>query len=174
LDFQYALPFSDNPETGFVGNPRNLVGSIPPYPYGVHAGSVAALLRAYGVPALDHRSFPYEDLHREIAAGKPVIVWVISGVVEGNGVAYTASDGQTTIVAPMEHTVMVVGYTPEAVVIQDGGGRYNVPVERFLRSGGGVGESCGYCELMWRRWMTKLVSSELFAQTPEFYLFIRG
>jgi uncharacterized protein YvpB len=138
LDFQYALPFTDNPETGFVGDPRDMGGGIPPYSYGVHAGPVATLLRAYGVPAEDQRWFSYDALRWEIASGRPVIVWVINNVLYGSGVSYTASDGQTTTVAPLEHTVMVVGYTPDAVIIQDGGGRYQVPVDRFLNSWGAL------------------------------------
>jgi uncharacterized protein YvpB len=136
LDFQYALPFTDNPATGFVGNPRDMAGGIPPNSYGVYAGPIATLLRAYGVPAQDYHWLSYDDLRREISEGRPVIVWVVGSVWEGSGVAYTASDGETVTVAALEHTVMVVGYTPDVVVIQDGGGRYNVPVDRFQRSWG--------------------------------------
>lgn len=136
MDFQYSLPFTDNPETGFVGDPRQLAGGIPPYSYGVHAEPVAELLRAYGVQAVAYRWYSYDDLRRQIANGRPVIVWVVGSVWEGTGVPYTASDGRTTTVAALEHTVMIVGYTPEAVVVQDGGGRYMVPVERFMRSWG--------------------------------------
>jgi uncharacterized protein YvpB len=138
LEFQYALPFSDNPDLGFVGDPRDAAGGIPPHSYGVHAGPVAALLRAYGLAAEDHRWLGYDDLRWEIASGRPAIVWVIGSVWAGSGVAYTAGDGQTTTVAALEHTVMVVGYTPEVVIVQDGGGRYQVPVERFLSSWGAL------------------------------------
>ena len=138
LEFQYALPFSDNPETGFVGDPRDMAGGIPPNSYGVHAGPVATLLRAYGVAAEDHRWLSYDNLRWEIASGRPVIVWVINSVWPGSGISYTASDGQTTTVAALEHTVMVVGYTPDSVIVQDGGGRYQVSVDRFLNSWGAL------------------------------------
>jgi hypothetical protein len=60
-----------------------------------------------------------------------VIVWVVGGVWEGKRVDYTTSDGQTVPVVALEHTVMVVGYSAQVVVIQDGGMRYQVPVKRF-------------------------------------------
>ncbi len=134
LEFQYALPFTDNPQTGFVGNPRDPAGSIPPHSYGVYAGPVAALLRSYGVPARDYQGLGYDDIRREVSQGRPVIVWVVNAVWEGKRQEYTASDGQTVPVVSLEHTVMVVGYSPEVVVIQDGASRYQVPVKRFRNS----------------------------------------
>ena len=136
LEFQERLPRSDNPEQGFVGNPRDTAGMIPPNSYGVHAGPVAELLRSYGLPAEARRWMSFEDLQQEIAAGQPVIVWVIGGVLPGRAVEYTASDGQTTVVAAMEHTVMIVGYSESMVQVVDGGSYYSVSVSRFLTSWG--------------------------------------
>lgn len=134
VEFQHALSKTDNPETGFVGNPNDVWGMIPPSSYGVHAGPVADLLHNFGVPARAYRDLGFDDIRREIAEGRPVIVWVVGGVWEGEGVEYTASDGQTTIVAANEHTVMVAGYTLDGVLIQDGGYRYYVTVSRFRDS----------------------------------------
>ncbi|MBN1370992.1 MAG: C39 family peptidase [Anaerolineaceae bacterium] len=136
LEFQERLPRSDNPEQGFVGNPRDMAGMIPPNSYGVHAGPVAELLRSYGLPAEARRWMSFENLQREIASGQPVIVWVIGGVLPGRAVEYTASDGQTTVVAAMEHTVMIVGYNESTVQVVDGGSYYSVSVSRFLTSWG--------------------------------------
>ncbi len=135
-EFQERLPRSDNPEQGFVGNPRDVAGMIPPNSYGVHAGPVAELLRSYGLPAEARRWMSFEDLQREIAAGQPVIVWVIGGVLPGRAVEYTAADGQTTVVAALEHTVMIVGYNESMVQVVDGGSYYSVSVSRFLTSWG--------------------------------------
>ena len=49
--FLSQLPSSDNPEKGFVGHYWDIAGGIPPNPYGVHAGPIAQLLRAYGLKA---------------------------------------------------------------------------------------------------------------------------
>ena len=52
LTFFNALPSSDNPDKGFVGNVHGAWGQIPPYDYGVHAKPVAKLFRAYGLEAI--------------------------------------------------------------------------------------------------------------------------
>ena len=83
---------------------------------------------------MDVRWMSYDELRGEIAAGRPVIVWVILQALEGSGIPYTASDGLTTTVAYGEHTVIVTGYTPDAVAVLDGGSRYEVPLKRFLNS----------------------------------------
>jgi uncharacterized protein YvpB len=109
-------------------------GQIPPLSYGVHAGPVARLLRTYGVPAEARRNVTWPELQAEIAAGRPIIVWVIYGISAGVPVLYTASNGHTTTVAAYEHTVIVIGYAPEAVTVLDGNQQYTVALDRFLTS----------------------------------------
>lgn len=139
--FLSQLPLSDNPEKGFVGNVNGLWGQIPPYDYGVHAEPIAALLRAYQLPATAHRGANWDTLRAEIAANRPVIVWV-TGPAEnyGAGQLYTASNGQTTLVAAYEHTVMVIGYTPDSVTILDGSLIYTRPIDQFMASWGALGK----------------------------------
>ena len=140
-EFQARLPRSDNPEVGFVGDPNGIWGKIPPQPYGVHAAPVAALLREYGLPAKAYRGMDWGDVQREIAAGRPVIVWIIGQMWGGKRVRYTASDGRVVKVANYEHTMIVVGYdqkTIEAVDAFNGRkGRYKIA--NFLRSWGVLG-----------------------------------
>jgi uncharacterized protein YvpB len=140
LTFLSQLPISDNPEKGFVGNANGVWGQIPPNDYGVHAEPIAALLRAYQLPATAHRGANWDTVRAEIAANRPVIVWV-TGAVEnyGTGQLYTASDGQTTLVAAYEHTVMVIGYTPDSVTILDGGTIYTRPIDQFMAAWGALG-----------------------------------
>lgn len=140
LDFQYALPYSDNPNTGFVGDPRDERGHVPPASYGVHAPPVAGLLRAYGINAQSAAGFGWQDMRREIAAGRPVIAWVIGNVWTGSkALPYKASDGETVLVVPYEHTVIVTGYTPSQVTVVDNDLAYSVPLERFLSSWASLG-----------------------------------
>jgi uncharacterized protein YvpB len=139
LDFQYALPVTDNPNTGFVGNPRGGRGNIPPASYGVHAPPVAALLRAYGLNAQNRSGMSLNDLRREIAAGRPVIVWVIGDLWMGYGVSYTASDGETLTVAAYEHTVIVTGYSAWGIQVVDGNQYFSASIEQFLASWGVLG-----------------------------------
>lgn len=140
VDFQAGLPISDDPDLGFVGVPWGLPGQIPPYSYGVHAAPVAALLRAYGLPARDHVDLSFETIQREIAAGHPVMVWVITGLSSGYTVEYTVpSSGRVTRVAYNEHTMIVIGYSETMVTVQDGAWAYSVSKEQFLRSWSSLG-----------------------------------
>jgi len=124
LEFFQRLPRSDDPQTGFVGDPSGWWGQVPPHAYGVYAGPVAALLRAYGVPAQAGVGLSLDDLRREIAAGRPVILWVAGHVGSGTPEPYTASDGVTSVVTPYEHTVLLIGYNPTSVLIFDEGVSY--------------------------------------------------
>ncbi len=140
LDFLGKLPTSDDPDVGFVGSANGPLGQLPPGDYGVHAGPVAALLRAYGVNARGARGLSWDDIQAEIDAGRPVMTWVVSQVAYGSGVAYTAaSDGHTTTVAAYEHTVMVIGYANDTVTILDGGTAYTRSRAQFLASWGALG-----------------------------------
>ena len=146
LEFFNRLPVSDNPETGFVGDVNGDWGYLPPQSYGVHAGPVAELLRAYGASAQAQRDLRWEDLQAEIAAGRPVIVWVVGHLWAGVPVTYTASDGQTTTVGRYEHTVILTGYTAKRVTVVDGATTYAQPVATFLRSWSVLGNMA----ILWR------------------------
>ncbi|HEY61522.1 MAG TPA: hypothetical protein G4N95_02615 [Anaerolineae bacterium] len=132
--FQAALPISDNPNRGFVGNVHGVWGLIPPYSYGVYAKPVAKLLREYGINAEPIYGMSWKKLKSEIAHGKPVMVWVIGRVGNGMPLSYTSSDGDETVVAHYEHTVIVIGYSQSSVTVLDGEWKYDRPIEKFLES----------------------------------------
>jgi hypothetical protein len=102
-EFLHRLPASDNPDFGFVGDVNGQWGQTPPSAYGVHAGPVAFLLRRYGMNAHAYKGLTWDHLRAQVAAGRPVIVWVVGHVERGKAVEYTAADGRTTIVARYEH-----------------------------------------------------------------------
>lgn len=133
-EFLAALPKSDNPDVGFVGEYWGAQGQIPPDSYGVHADPVAATLRAYGVPAKAIHGMTFEQLQEELAAGHPVITWVIFLVEDGTPIEYTAEDGATVIVAHYEHTIIVTGYDADRIALVDGSYVYHRTIEQFLRS----------------------------------------
>ncbi len=139
LEFLNNLPSSDDPETGFVGYPNGVWGNIPPNDYGVHASPIANLLKEYGLTASSFKSLSWDDLRSEIAADHPVIVWIIGdnfrNIVNGTPHLYTAvSTGNTTVVAPHEHTVVMVGYTPTNVTVLNGYRFFDIPIDQFLDS----------------------------------------
>ena len=133
-DFQAALPLSDNPDVGFVGQVEGWWGAIPPESYGVHAEPVAAELRNFGINAVAHRQFTAQDIREEIATGRPVIVWVIGGVRGGQVNQYIAEDGSVINVAAYEHTVLVTGYGPDYLTFLDGKEVYQRSLAQFADS----------------------------------------
>ncbi len=116
-EFLFNLPSSDNPDKGFVGYANAPWGNVPPYSYGVHAEPVAQLLREYGLDAVARRDLSWDDLRQEVGHGRPVIVWVIGNVWPGTAQTYTAEDGAQTIVAPYEHSMILLGYDPTTVYL---------------------------------------------------------
>jgi subtilisin-like proprotein convertase family protein/uncharacterized protein YvpB len=140
-EFQFfnQIGNSDNPDKGFVGDVNGRWGQTPPHDYGVHAEPVASLLRTYGVAAYAHRPLRWDDLRAEIAAGRPVFVWVVGSVYNGVPEYYTPSDGLHTVVAPKEHTVIVIGYSTTDVTILDGSSIYSRSIDMFLDSWSALG-----------------------------------
>ena len=134
LTFFNQLPKSDNPDAGFVGSVYGSWGQIPPAPYGIHAEPIAELLRNYGLSAYAHRPLSWNQLRSEIAAGRPVIAWIIGSVNNGEPVYYTASGGHITVVAPYEHTVIVTGYSETSIYYLNGSYIYSRSIEQFLDS----------------------------------------
>lgn len=134
IKFFNGLPSHDNPEVGFVGDVYGRWGQIPPNDYGVHAGPIAQRLREYGLKAMSVRQMTLEELKAEIAAGRPVILWVVGHVKRGTPVPYTSSDGEETIVAKFEHTVIAVGYTETKIRVLDGARSYEVYQGEFIKS----------------------------------------
>lgn len=145
LTFFNQLPHSDNPDKGFVGSVYGTWGQIPPNPYGVHAEPVAEVLRDYGLPAKAHRPLSWHELRAEIAAGRPVIVWIIGSIslsgslMNGAPEYYTPTDGLHTVVARYEHTVVVTGYTSSFVYYLNGDKIYQINSDKFLDSWSALG-----------------------------------
>jgi len=134
FDFQHNLPVSDNPDLGFVGYSTGPWGQIPPFAYGVHAAPVAAVLNSYSVPAKGVKNFTLDQLRHELAAGRPVLAWIVGDVNDGTPVEYTDSKGNTTIVAPYEHVITVTGYDPNYIYYLNEQHPYRIETEYFMRS----------------------------------------
>ena len=135
-EFLQALPKSENPDSGFVGNPNAAWGSIPPHSYGVHAGPVADTLRLFGLQAEAQNNLSWDDLRSQIQAGNPVIVWVIGQMWGGTSRQYTTPDGSTAMVAAFEHTMILTGYNQATVQVVDAySGQYQTySLSTFLHS----------------------------------------
>jgi len=132
FNFQLRLPFSDNPDLGFVGSVDGPWGQVPPYAYGVHAAPIAAVLQEYyGINAAGVKGFTIEQIKQEIASGQPVIAWVIGNCVGGIPYEYIDKEGNVVTVAAYEHVVILTGYNEESVRYMSNGKFYDIPYENF-------------------------------------------
>jgi len=131
LEFISRLPYSDDPEEGFVGAINGVMGQLPPSDYGVHAKPIAKLLREYGVKAKAVRSWDLDKIRNEIASGRPVIAWIVNLPFEIDSQDYTASNGNTTRVARFEHTWIITGYNMNVFTVVDSEWTYNVKISTF-------------------------------------------
>jgi len=136
FEFQYRLPLSDNPDNGFVGDVNAPWGQVPPYGYGVHAGPLADLLNAYGIPARAYKDYTLEQIIAKVAQDKPVIAWVIGNVVGGVPYEYTDKEGRKVTVAAYEHVVIVTGFNEQKLRYMTNGKFFETPKEVFLNSWG--------------------------------------
>jgi uncharacterized protein YvpB len=145
--FQVRIPLSDNPDLGFVGDVTGPWGQVPPYAYGVHAGPVADVLREYyGMKAVGVKGFTLQELKEQIAAGKPVIVWVIGNVTWSEPYEYTDTLGNKVITAPYEHVVIVTGYNETHIRYMNNGKFYDIQTEYFERSWNVLGNMVVYLD----------------------------
>lgn len=133
-EFFWGLPTSVNPETGFVGYVDGTWGLVPPQDYGVHAAPIAARLQDYGLNAQARKYLRWDDLRLEIAAGRPVIVWIIDTLSPGAPRYYNPGTGPFTVTAPYEHTMVLVGYTATTVTLLDGASFRTLSLNAFLDS----------------------------------------
>jgi len=138
--FQYSLPLSDNPDLGFVGEvTTDAWGQIPPYAYGVHAGPIAEALADFGVPARAVTGYTIEEVKISLSEDKPIIAWVIGNMEYSEPLEYVDSTGNTAIVAPYEHVVILTGYNQTHLRYMNNGKFYDTPIEVFLTSWGVLG-----------------------------------
>lgn len=135
--FQYALPLSDNPDYGFVGEvTTDAWGQIPPYAYGVHAQPVADALVDFGLPALAVTNYSIEEVKQKLSENKPIIAWVIGNMEYSEPVQYVDTEGRIAIVAPYEHVIILTGYNPTHIRYMNNGLFFDTPIDVFLTSWG--------------------------------------
>lgn len=138
--FQYALPLSDNPDYGFVGEvTTDGWGQIPPYAYGVHAGPIADALVEFGLPAKAVTNYSIEEVKQNLSENKPIIAWVIGNMEYSEPLDYTDEQGRIAIVAPYEHVVILTGYSQTHLRYMNNGKFYDTPIDVFLTSWGVLG-----------------------------------
>ncbi len=139
LEFIDRIPQSDDPTQGFVGKINGAMGRLPPDDYGVHADPVAELLREYGLNAAAVSGWDIQAIKKEIAEGRPVIVWIVNLPFAIETSQYTASNGNTTTVARFEHTWIITGYNAYSFTAVDSEWTYNVKTSTFIERWNALG-----------------------------------
>lgn len=138
--FQADMPRSDNPDLGYVGDfTTRKWGQIPPYSYGVHAAPIAEALRAYDLPAVAVKGYTLDEVKQKLAEDKPIIAWIIGNLEYSEPVEYVDKAGNTVIVAPYEHVVILTGYNAKSIRYMNNGKFFDAPTEVFLTSWGVLG-----------------------------------
>ena len=110
-----ALPLNDNPYLGFRGNVDGPTGGIEDY--GVYAGPVIELLRDAGLLAWQIEG-GLPAIKAAIARGNPVIAWVTYDCTPSVP-QETVIDGQTVVLVPNQHVVVITGYNDSGVWAND-------------------------------------------------------
>ena len=139
LEFIDRMPHSDDPTQGFVGNINGAMGRLPPDDYGVYAGPVAELLREYGLNAFAVSGWDIQAIKKEIAAGRPVIAWIVNLPFAIETSQYTASNGNTITAARFEHTWIITGYNAYTFTVIDSEWTYNVKTSTFIERWNALG-----------------------------------
>jgi uncharacterized protein YvpB len=127
-----------NPNVGFVGRSFDDASTgLYPAGYGVYAEPIARGLAALGLPARAFKRVDAAWLRREIAAGRPVIVWATVDMRLAPIEGWYTEDGKMWVDAVRgEHTFTVVGYDQRGVLVNDplDGSRKHYAWEQFLKS----------------------------------------
>jgi uncharacterized protein YvpB len=106
-----------NPNVGFVGSMTGRNGALG---YGMYNHPLVELLnRVWPGHAVNLTGDPFSTVLRYVAGGTPVEVWTtIDFQPTTEWVTWQTPEGPVTI-TPLEHAVLVVGYTPTAILVNN-------------------------------------------------------
>ena len=127
-----SIDTDPNPHKGFRGDITGAPGGTTDY--GVYAEPIAAALHQYG---FTHSYVFYgglDNLRAEIAAGRPVVVWVTGTWKPSSRQVLRDDAGDRYSLIPDEHAVTVYGYDGDGIWVMDPAGpdKYRVSWDRFL------------------------------------------
>jgi uncharacterized protein YvpB len=111
-----ALPKHDNPHLGFRGNIDGPYGGIEDY--GVYAEPIQQIIAQLGLE-VEHLVGGFDEVKEHIRRGRVVIAWVTYNLQAETPQQVTTSDGQIVTLIPYQHTVLVTGYNPNGLWIND-------------------------------------------------------
>ena len=117
-----ALPYSKegtiyggNPEIEFIGNPYSLNS------YGVYEKPLATVANKYKAGINIATGTDFDTILEIVGTGKPVLVWTsmyLAAPYISTSWIYEPT-GETIYWKANEHAVVIIGYTPDKVIIAD-------------------------------------------------------
>ncbi len=128
-----ALPKHDNPHLGFRGNIDGPYGGIEDY--GVYAEPIRQIIAQLGLE-VEHFTGGIDEIKAHIRRGRVVIAWVTYNLQVQTPQQVTTSDGQIVTLIPYQHVVLVSGYNPDGLWVNDpySGTQTFAPEADFRRS----------------------------------------
>ncbi len=107
-----------NPHRGFRGNILGSWGGTTDY--GVYPEAIVPALHRHGYTQSRAFRAGTDTLKRELAAGNPVVVWIVGNYTAQRRV-YLTDGAESYFVIPYEHAVTLYGYDERGVHIMDPG-----------------------------------------------------
>lgn len=113
--YKDGIKYGGNPELGFIGDPRTQSG------FGVYEKPIAKVADTYkpGIKIATGTSF--EEILKVVKNNTPVLVWTsmnLSTPYISTSWTYEPT-GETIYWKAGEHAVVIIGYTPDRVIISD-------------------------------------------------------
>lgn len=133
------LPRDPNPNLGFRGNPDGRQGASLS-DYGVYAAPISRALSQLGYATQIIAYGTLMDIRHYVNLGWPVEVWITYAMQRATPrIAF--AEGEQFVLVPHEHTVLVVGYRPGYLIVQDpwDGTRVAYDLADFTRAWGYFG-----------------------------------
>ncbi len=112
-----ALPRDPNPHKGFRGNVDGEHGRLDDY--GVYAEPIARVLTDLGLPVQSLAGGNTAEIHHHLRHGRPIIVWVTYELSAQRPQPVRLNDGETVILVPYEHTMLIIGYNADGFWVND-------------------------------------------------------
>ena len=114
--FLSQVPSNPNPHVGFRGDINGSFGGINDY--GIYAEPLVPVLQKYGYDATVFYG-GVSQLKANVAAGKPVVVWITVGKYTPRTPVTASYNGNSFTLVPGEHALVIYGYDTGGVYMMN-------------------------------------------------------
>jgi uncharacterized protein YvpB len=111
-----SLPLDENPSKGFRGNVDGPYGGLEDY--GVYAEPIRKVLVDLGLTVETFQG-GMEDIRAHLRHGRVIIAWITYDLGVQTPRQVALSDGESVLMVPFEHALLVVGYNSTGFWVND-------------------------------------------------------